>query len=161
MHNQAVEMRPVVRRISFWGLWTEGLKKHPDCCQQQVPKPGSVVGCGFISVLGKCHLFIFWWGVLRNFTATYEDHIFSRDIHAYFSKIMVHSPNFREATARGRRRCRMHTWRCVCSKENRWISSLILFLSPGMQTRMHINKLNDVNEQKNSKNISAHHCLLK
>jgi len=47
---------------SFFGwnrcsvLWTEDEKDHPDCSQQPVQKPDSVMACGCISALGKGHL---------------------------------------------------------------------------------------------------------
>ncbi len=37
-------------------LWTKEEKDHPDCYQQQVQKPGSVMVWGCVSALGKGNL---------------------------------------------------------------------------------------------------------
>ncbi len=65
MDHHTVETCTVVRWISisgiFWEEWTpcapdQRRKDHPDCYQQQVQKPGSVMVWGCVSALGKGNL---------------------------------------------------------------------------------------------------------
>ncbi len=76
-------------------LRTKEEKDHPDCYQQQVQKPGSVMVWGCVSALGKGNLhfcdgtinaekYIEIWSTI----CCLQEDIFSRDVHAYFNKTM-------------------------------------------------------------------------
>ncbi len=104
MDHHTVETCTVVRWISssciFWEngrrvLRTKEEKDHPDCYQQQVQKPGSVMVWGCVSALGKGNLhfcdgtinaekYIEIWSTI----CCLQEDIFSRDVHAYFNKTM-------------------------------------------------------------------------
>ncbi len=65
MDHHTVETCTVVRWISISGIFgrngrrvlrTKEEKDHPDCYQQQVQKPGSVMVWGCVSALGKGNL---------------------------------------------------------------------------------------------------------
>ncbi len=74
---------------------TKEEKDHPDCYQQQVQKPGSVMVWGCVSALGKgnctavmgtinAEKYIEIWSTI----CCLQEDIFSRDVHAYFNKTM-------------------------------------------------------------------------
>ncbi len=70
-------------------LRTKEENDHPDCYQQQVQKPGSVMVWGYVSALGKGNLH-FCDGTINaeKYIEILEHNIFSRDVHAYFNKTM-------------------------------------------------------------------------
>ncbi len=76
-------------------LRTKEEKDHPDCYQQQVQKPGSVMVWGCVSALGKGNLHFCdgtinaekYIEILEHNMLPSRD-IFSRDVHAYFNKTM-------------------------------------------------------------------------
>ncbi len=76
-------------------LRTKEEKDHPDCYQQQVQKPGSVMVWGCVSALGKGNLHFCdgtintekYIEILEHNMLPSRRHL-SRDVHAYFNKTM-------------------------------------------------------------------------
>ncbi len=104
MDHHTVETCTVVRWISISGIFgrngrrvlrTKEEKDHPDCYQQQVQKPGSVMVWGCVSALGKGNLHFCdgtinaekYIEILEHNMLPSRRHLF-RDVHAYFNKTM-------------------------------------------------------------------------
>ncbi len=93
-------------------LRTKEEKGHPDCYQQQVQKPGSVMVWGCVSALGKGNLHFCdgtinaekYIEILEHNMLPSRRHL-SRDVHAYFNKTMQkpHSAHITKSWLRRKR----------------------------------------------------------